>query len=101
MRHESSMFDTGGKIAIAQLAFFVVAIFPGIYCFFKHGKHGLLGWFFISAFCMVRIVGAGIIVSDESGDKPLSEAGSIISSVAIGPLIISTAAIGQESYGWT
>jgi hypothetical protein len=92
------MFDTGGKITIAQLAFFLIAIFPAIYCLFKHGKHGLLGWFFICAFCMVRIVGAAIIISDESGNKPLSEAGLIISSVAIAPLIISIAAIAQESY---
>lgn len=91
------MFDTSGKIAIAQLVFFAVAIPFALYCLIKHGKHGLLGWFFISAFCAVRIVGSAIIVSDESGQKPVSEAGLIISSVAIAPLIIALGGIAHES----
>jgi hypothetical protein len=92
------MFDTAGKSAIAQLVFFVAAIPLAIYCLIKHGKHGLLGWFFITTFCAVRIVGAAIIVSAESAQKPVSEAGLIISSVAIAPLIISIGGIAHESY---
>ena len=95
------MFDTTGKIAIAQLAFFIIAIPLTLYCLFKHGKHGLLGWFFISLFCIIRIVGAALIISNESANKPLSTAGLIISSVAIAPLIISVGGIAHESYGVT
>lgn len=95
------MFDTGGKIAVAQLAFFVIAIFLALYCLVKHGKHGLLGWVFLCVFCTIRIVGAAIIVSDESTNKTVSEAGLIIASVAIAPLIISIGGIAHESYGAT
>ncbi|KFY76387.1 hypothetical protein V499_03963 [Pseudogymnoascus sp. VKM F-103] len=92
------MFDTAGKIAIAQLAFFIIAIFPALYCLFKHGQHGLLGWGFLCVFCIIRIVGAANIVSDESTNKTLSEAGLIIASVAIAPPIISIGGIAHESY---
>ncbi|KIM98602.1 hypothetical protein OIDMADRAFT_31384 [Oidiodendron maius Zn] len=92
------MFDTTGQISIVQLAFFSVAIWPAFYCLIKHGKHGLLGWIFICLFCTIRIVGAGIIIGDESGDKPLSEGGLILSAVAIAPLVISVGGIAHESY---
>lgn len=91
------MFDTTGKIAIAQLVFFLLAIPVAFYCIFMHGKHGLFGWLFIAIFCIIRIVGAALIVNDESGNKPVSEAGLIISSVAVAPLIIGIAAIAHES----
>jgi hypothetical protein len=37
------MFDTAGKIAIAQLAILAAVIPFALYCLFKYGKHGLLG----------------------------------------------------------
>lgn len=91
------MFDTTGKIAIAQLAFFLAAFLPAQYVLFKHGLHGLLGWLFITLFCVIRIVGTAIIIHDESKNNPISEAGLIISSVAIAPMIIAISGIAHES----
>ena len=91
------MFDTTGKIAIAQLAFFLVAALPALYCLLKHGINGILGWLFLFIFCIIRIVGSAVIVSDESGNKPVSEAGAIITSVAIAPLIIAVGGVAHES----
>jgi hypothetical protein len=91
-------FDTTGKISIAQLAFFAAALGPANYVLWKHGVQGIMGWLFISLFCVIRIVGAAIIIHDESGGNPVSEAGLIISSVAIAPLIIATSGIAHESY---
>ena len=91
------MFDTTGKIAIAQLAFFLVAFLPAQYVLIKHGIRGFLGWLFICLFCSIRIVGAAIIIHDESGNKPPSEAGLIISSVAVAPMIIALGGIAHES----
>ncbi|KAG0646344.1 hypothetical protein D0Z07_8251 [Hyphodiscus hymeniophilus] len=93
------MFDTTGKIAIAQLAFFVAAILPAQYVLFKHGLKGLLGWLFITLFCVIRIIGAALIIHDESGHNPISEAALIISSVAIAPMIIALGGIAHESFG--
>jgi len=93
------MFDTTGKIAIAQIAFFLAALLPAQYMLFKHRKYGFLGWLFICLFCIIRIVGAAIIIHDESGNHPISEAGLIISSIAIAPLIISIGGIAHESCG--
>lgn len=93
----STMFDTTGKIAIAQLAFFIAAFIPSQYVLFKHRGTGFFGWLFICLFCIVRIVGAAIIIHDESGNNPVSETGLIISSVAIAPMIISISGIAHES----
>jgi hypothetical protein len=91
------MFDTTGHIAIAQLAFFLIAILPANYCLLKHGLPGILGWLFLVMFCLIRIIGTAIIVSDESRNKPVSQAGGIITSIAIAPLIIATAGVAHES----
>jgi len=92
------MFDTTGHIAIAQLVFFLIAILPANYCLLKHGLLGILGWLFLVLFCLIRITGAAIIVSDESKNMAISEAGGIITSVAIAPLIIATAGVAHESF---
>lgn len=92
------MFDAPGKIAIAQLAVFAAAFPLALYCLFRHGKHGLLGWFFISVFCVIRVIGSAMVVHDESRQKPLGEGGLIISSVAVAPLIIAIGGIAHESY---
>jgi hypothetical protein len=91
------MFDTTGKISIAQLAFFLAAFIPAQYVLFKHRKTGFFGWLFICLFCIIRIVGAAIIIHDESGNNTVSEAGLIISSVAVAPMIIAIGGIAHES----
>jgi hypothetical protein len=47
-QQQGEMFDTLGKIAIAQLVFFVIAFLPAHYVLFKHGLRGILGWLFIT-----------------------------------------------------
>lgn len=91
------MFDVTGQVAIAQLAFFLVAVFIACYCLFKHGKQGLPGWVFICLFCVIRIIGSALIISDETGNKPVGKAALVVSSVAVAPLVLSVAGVAHES----
>jgi len=93
------MFSTSGKISVAQLAFFAAALLPTNYVLFKHRKSGFFGWLFICLLCIIRIVGAAMVIHYESENKPVSEAGLIISSIAVAPMIIGLSGVANESFG--
>jgi hypothetical protein len=72
--------------------------------YFTEIKNSRLGPFFLSSLtsnlqllCGIRIIGAAIIIHDESKKNPISEAGLIISSVAVAPMIIAIGGIAHES----
>jgi len=86
------MNNSSREIAISQIAVFSTFALPIFLSLGWHGMPGFLGWGFLFSFCILRIVGGAIFLSD-----PGSEAGAIISSVAISPLILATMSIGYES----
>ncbi|KAE8386677.1 hypothetical protein BDV23DRAFT_175277 [Aspergillus alliaceus] len=59
---------------------------------FRHGRTGLLEWFFLLAFCTLRIVGGSMAIG--SG----SLAAEIISSVGISPLLLTVDGFLYEAY---
>jgi hypothetical protein len=90
------MLDSAGRLAAAQLAIYLILIIPAIYSLYKHGRPGLLGWFFVVAFCSLRIVGSGLQLSDEkSGSK--SNTAQIIGGVGLSPLVLAIAGVLHEA----
>lgn len=79
---------------IAQLIIFVILLQPAIYCLFKHGRHGLLGWLYLQLFCLVRVVGAAMIIHEKSST---GLAATIVGSFGLSPLLLSAAGILHES----
>lgn len=89
------MLSPPGDLAAAQLAVYIIIFFLATYTFFLHGKNGLIGWFFIIAFCVLRIIGSGLTITDEK-KHTVSETTQIISGVGLSPLLLSVSGILTE-----
>ena len=84
------MFDARGKEAAAELAFYAPAlIVAGLLCF-RHGFGRQLGWFYVLALCLVRIVGAACqIAAEQNPSTGLLTAAYICSSIGLAPLVLA------------
>ena len=89
------MLDSTGGISVAQMVFFIAVIPFVLYCLYRHGKAGILGWFFLFSFSMLRIVGAGLVINGEVNGT-VSSAGAIVSQVALSPLFFALCGIQHE-----
>ena len=83
-------------LAIGTLIVYVILVQPTIYCLWKHGKRGLLGWLYLQLFCVIRIIGNALQLhadaTNSSGTTSL-----IISNVGLSPLLLATAGILHEA----
>lgn len=66
-----------------------------LYCFWKHRHGGVSGWFFLSGFLVLQIVGAGLTLSAGKHGTPSSTA-ITLTSVGLSPLILAVAGIMKE-----
>ncbi|KAM5361819.1 hypothetical protein ACJZ2D_012849 [Fusarium nematophilum] len=81
------------SIAAAKLAVYIILAQPALYCLFKHGKTGFLGWFYVQLFCVLRIVTGGIGLHSSN-----SSTGSIIlSSIGLSPLLLAASGVLHEA----
>lgn len=78
-------------LAIAQLAVYATLALPTQYILIKHGKRGILGWFYVCTFEILRLVGSGMELS-----KPGSAGAFIISSIGLSPLLLAALGILHE-----
>jgi len=85
------------NLNIAQLAIYAALLIPVIYILFRHGGPGLIGWFYILAFCSLRVVGGVISLSSDKKGTPSTTA-AIISSIGLSPLIIGISGLLHEAY---
>ncbi|KAJ5639908.1 uncharacterized protein N7484_007770 [Penicillium longicatenatum] len=76
----------------ADLAVYLILLPIVGYIFIKHKWTGLLPWYYLSIFCVARIVGGALGVQDSS-----SLAANIIQSVGISPLILAVDGLVHEA----
>ncbi|KAJ3498113.1 hypothetical protein NLG97_g1377 [Lecanicillium saksenae] len=77
-------------VTTAQMAIYAVLIMPTLYLLVRHGKAGLLGWFYFTTFCMLRILGGALALSG-------SKSATIIANVGLSPLLLAASGILHES----
>lgn len=81
----------------AQLAIYAALSLPVIYILIRHGRPGLMGWFYLLAFCSLRVVGGAMsLSSDKNGTS--STSATTISSIGLSPLLIGISGILHEAY---
>ncbi|AEO67513.1 aa703609-746e-4304-a73b-e246a9707016 [Thermothielavioides terrestris] len=78
---------TRDPLLTAELAIYAILALPVLYLLFRHSTAGLLGWFYLFAFCSLRIVG-GALTSSSAG---------IISSIGLSPLLLAASGILHEA----
>lgn len=79
------------SLSAAELAIYTILSIPVLYILVRHWPNGVLGWFYLFAFCTLRIVGGAISLGNNSGSA------SIVSSVGISPLLLAACGILHEA----
>lgn len=80
-------------IAIAQLAVYIFLLPLIFYLLYAHGKRGVLGYIYLSIFCTLQIVSAGLQIA-----TPTSITAAILSSVGLSPLLLGLAGLLHEAH---
>ncbi|SCO78036.1 uncharacterized protein FRV6_02249 [Fusarium oxysporum] len=81
------------SISAAKLAIYIILLQPALYCLFKHGKTGFIGWLYVQIFCVLRIVTSSIGLHETN-----SSTGSIIlNSIGLSPLLLAASGILHEA----
>jgi len=93
------MLDSTGRLSIAQLALYALFTPLILFCLVKHGKGGLLGWLYLLAFSSLRIAGSTITIKDQTSTTGSSSGASIISSIALSPLLLASFGVLHEASG--
>ncbi|KAL7928225.1 hypothetical protein V8C35DRAFT_333375, partial [Trichoderma chlorosporum] len=84
---------TTDGLSAAKLAIYLVLVQPALFCLWKHGKTGFLGWLFVQVFCVLRIATGGIgLHGSQKG-----EAAVILNSIGLSPLLLAIAGILHEA----
>jgi hypothetical protein len=81
------------RLAVAELAIFLVLLPIVVYILVRHGKHGLDGWGFLVIFCVLRLTSSGLQVGNKNGT---SSTGSIINSIGISGLLLAFSGVLHE-----
>jgi hypothetical protein len=92
--------DGTTQLAVAELVIYLILIQLGFYLLYKHGRHGLEGWFFFTSFCTLRIVAAGLQISNWNNikkGKPSSDTASIVNSVGVSALLLCACGLIHEA----
>ena len=94
----TAIVPSGTKaLAIATLIIDIILIQPTFLILWKHGKRGILGWFYLQALCAVRIIANALQAHDIAKHQPGGTAVLILSSVGLSPLILAATGILHEA----
>ncbi|GAD98758.1 conserved hypothetical protein [Paecilomyces variotii No. 5] len=82
-------------LPIAQLIIYCVLVLPILYCLYRHGKPGLLGWLYLFIFCTLRIVGSGLEMGH--GGNSSSSSALLVNNIGLSPLLLAAVGILHEA----
>ena len=81
------------SVSIARLVVYLIFALPALYCLWKHGRTGFLGWWYVGVFCGLRIVTGAIGVSGTiDGVGPV-----ILNSIGLSPLLLAVSGVLHEA----
>jgi hypothetical protein len=79
-----------GKLAIAVIVYYVLALPVAVWICIRHGFGRHAGWFYLASLAVIRIVGAALrIAADEHRSRNLYIATAVLSSIGLAPLLLS------------
>lgn len=91
------MTSSTENLELANLAFYAILLLPALYCAIKHGKVGLVGWFYVNAMCGLRLVGNGLAYHALSTTGEPNKTASIITGIGLSPLVLAALGILHEA----
>ncbi|RDL37719.1 uncharacterized protein BP5553_05152 [Venustampulla echinocandica] len=82
---------------VATLIIYLALAGPSLFVWWKHGRKGFLGWFYIHMFCGIRIVSSAVTLVNEKQHNISVKVLLIISSIGLSPLLLACAGILHEA----
>ncbi|KAM0798782.1 hypothetical protein BDR22DRAFT_808325 [Usnea florida] len=84
-------------LATASLVIYTIFLPPTLYCLWAHGRHGFLGWFYLQAFVLLRIIGNALELYFAATATRSSNSVFIINNVGLSPLLVGIAGVLHEA----
>ena len=88
---------TVSTLPVVTLAVYAILIQPILYCLWKHGRPGLLGWLVLQSFCTIRIVGNILSIEEEVFNSTGNTVPLILNNVGLSPLLLGALGILHEA----
>lgn len=94
--------DQTTQLAIAELVIYLLFLQYGCYLLYRHGKPGLEAWLMFTLFCVLRIIAAGLQISDyntyiKKGKTP-SNTASIVNSIGVAGMMLTISGLIREAF---
>jgi len=85
-------------LSCVELALYAILSPPALFIAYRHGRHGLLGYFYLNISIAVRIAAAiaQLIDNNNSPSATPSLAATVLSSIGLSPLLLAVAGILHE-----
>ncbi|KAL2053451.1 hypothetical protein ABVK25_006445 [Lepraria finkii] len=90
------MADSTNSLAIATLIIYLILIQPVLYCLWKHGKRGFLGYFLLNSFCLLRIIGSAVVIHADATHTNNKNT-LLINSIGLSPLLLACAGVLHDA----
>jgi prolipoprotein diacylglyceryltransferase len=84
-------------LGTSQLAIYSVLVLPVLYCLYRHGRTGLLGWVYLAIFCIVRLTAGGLQLVDEGNGLSTKSSVLIVDNIGLSPLLLTAIGVLHES----
>jgi hypothetical protein len=82
---------------IISLIIFGALAQPVLFIWWRHGRHGFLGWFYVQLLCFIRAIGAIVELKAIANNTTNSTAVVIVNSVGLSPLLLGCLGIMHEA----
>jgi hypothetical protein len=92
-----SSITNSEPLSIASIIIFVVFVPPVTYCLWRHGKRGLIGWFYIQTLCIIRIAGNVLALHAYHTHSTGSLTTVILQNIGLAPLLLGSVGILHEA----
>ena len=87
------MLSQTQQVSAFELAIYALLFPVTLFILVRHGHPGILGWLYLNIFATLRLVGAGLTISNGTSTGAL-----IINAVGLSPLLLANAGVIREMY---
>lgn len=91
------MANAEHTLYIVSLLVYAALAQPVLFIWWRHGRHGFLGWFYLQLLCLVRAIGAIVELKAIANNTTSSVGVVIVNSVGLSPLLLGCLGIMHEA----
>jgi flagellar basal body-associated protein FliL len=96
-QHLTMPLSNTSILSIVELALYAVLSPPALFIAYRHGRHGILGYFYLNISIAVRIAAdIAQLIDNNSPSTTPSLAAAVLSSIGLSPLLLAISGILHE-----